>query len=122
MARASWHVTYESLVILDHTSEISPGQDPILSCYVYTLYGHLENTSAGLGQMVNQGEVIGTVGNTGNAKGMEPHLHFEAVRAPKRLEWNTQGNTGIDAGLYRMEPFGFIGGFSLPDECFPPSR
>ena len=40
-----------------------------------SLYGHLSSVSVGVGQMVDQGTLLGTVGDTGNASG--PHLHFE---------------------------------------------
>ena len=40
-----------------------------------TLYGHMSNISVSCGQFVNSGDVIGTVGSTGNSSG--PHLHFE---------------------------------------------
>ncbi|MBN1965962.1 MAG: M23 family metallopeptidase [Anaerolineae bacterium] len=40
-----------------------------------TLYGHMDSISAGCGQMVDTGTIIGTVGSTGNSSG--PHLHFE---------------------------------------------
>ncbi len=40
-----------------------------------TKYLHLHKRSAGVGQKVQQGDVIGTVGSTGLATG--PHLHYE---------------------------------------------
>lgn len=39
-------------------------------------YAHLETQLVGAGTRVNAGDVIGTVGNTGNARGTAPHLHF----------------------------------------------
>jgi murein DD-endopeptidase MepM/ murein hydrolase activator NlpD len=43
----------------------------------YTLYyAHLDHQSVTPGQMVKQGDVLGTVGNTGNAKNTPAHLHF----------------------------------------------
>ena len=39
-------------------------------------YAHLDSQSVETGQYVLAGEVIGTVGNTGNARTTPPHLHF----------------------------------------------
>jgi peptidoglycan LD-endopeptidase LytH len=40
-------------------------------------YAHLDTQTVGTGQRVTAGEtVVGTVGNTGNARGTAPHLHF----------------------------------------------
>lgn len=39
-------------------------------------YAHLDQQHVGAGQRVTAGEQIGTVGNTGNARGTAPHLHF----------------------------------------------
>ncbi|MBR1393133.1 MAG: peptidoglycan DD-metalloendopeptidase family protein [Ruminococcus sp.] len=41
----------------------------------WTLYGHSEGITAYVGQVVNTGDVLGTVGSTGYSTG--PHLHFE---------------------------------------------
>ncbi|MDD5449250.1 MAG: M23 family metallopeptidase [Candidatus Omnitrophica bacterium] len=44
-----------------------------------TIYSHLSEISIKPAQKVRQGQVIGKVGKTGNARynGIEPHLHFE---------------------------------------------
>lgn len=39
-------------------------------------YAHLDQQKVRNGQFVKKGQVIGTVGNTGNAKYTPPHLHF----------------------------------------------
>jgi murein DD-endopeptidase MepM/ murein hydrolase activator NlpD len=43
-------------------------------------YAHLDSWAPGLhvGQVVEQGDLLGRVGDTGNARGTPPHLHFEA--------------------------------------------
>jgi murein DD-endopeptidase MepM/ murein hydrolase activator NlpD len=46
-----------------------------------TLYAHLRTVTVAVGQTVDQGALLGTVGSTGNSSG--PHLHFE--------ERNTRG-------------------------------
>lgn len=40
-----------------------------------TLYGHLKDIKVKVGQKVKKGEIIGTVGMSGNSTG--PHLHYE---------------------------------------------
>lgn len=44
-----------------------------------TIYAHLNQVAVAVGQTVDQGTLLGTVGETGNASG--PHLHFEERRS-----------------------------------------
>lgn len=53
-------------VIIDHGGGLS------------SLYGHLDTVVVLSGDYVDAGQIIGTVGSTGNATG--PHLHFEIRR------------------------------------------
>lgn len=46
--------------------------------YWATLYGHLESIKVKEGQIIQAGEIIGSMGNTGRSSG--PHLHFELLR------------------------------------------
>lgn len=47
-----------------------------------SLYAHLATTTVAQGERVTQGQVIGTVGKTGNARHpwISPHLHLEVAR------------------------------------------
>jgi len=62
---ASWNGGYGNCVKIKHGS------------FKETLYGHMSKIVAIQGQMVNQGDVIGYVGSTGNSTGS--HLHFETI-------------------------------------------
>ncbi|MEL4431970.1 M23 family metallopeptidase [Shewanella mangrovisoli] len=57
-------------------------------------FAHLDsiNTSAGL--FAGRGDVLGTVGTTGNAQGKPPHLHYSIVSLlprPWLIDTSTQG-------------------------------
>lgn len=58
--------------------------------FVY-YYAHLDEWKYGLaeGQRVRRGQLIGSVGTTGNAPANAPHLHFQLMRSsPGRQYWN----------------------------------
>ena len=57
-------------------------------------FAHLESINEGAGIFVPKGSDIGTVGDTGNARGKPPHLHFSIVSLlplPWRIDQSTQG-------------------------------
>jgi murein DD-endopeptidase MepM/ murein hydrolase activator NlpD len=49
----------------------------------YALYGHLASSTVRKGQTVSAGQMVGTVGSTGNSSG--PHLHFEIRLNPSQF-------------------------------------
>lgn len=61
---AGWNIYgYGNLIVVNHGNGYE------------TFYAHLNGISVVPGQIVYQGNVIGTTGNTGNSSG--PHIHFE---------------------------------------------
>ena len=49
-----------------------------------TLYAHMSSRKVSVGQYVNQGDVLGITGSTGNSTG--PHLHFEITENGVRID------------------------------------
>jgi len=69
---SGWHNMYGWYVIVSHNIDGSQ---------YTTLYAHLhQRPFVNVGQVVEQGHVLGTKGSTGNSTG--PHLHFEIYRGP----------------------------------------
>ena len=59
-------------IIMDHGHGIS------------TIYSHLENVMVSVGDLINQGDIIGSVGSTGRSTG--PHLDFRVNWFQTRLD------------------------------------
>lgn len=80
---------YGNYVVLQHTAEDGTT--------FYTLYGHMIQGSiqVSVGEEVEQGRVLGTMGSTGNSTGN--HLHFEV-----RIGENSSTKT--------VDPFNYLFG------------
>lgn len=66
VVRASWNGNYGMCIEIQHSN----GEK--------TRYAHCSGYNVKVGQVVQQGQVIGYVGSTGNSTG--PHLHFEIIK------------------------------------------
>jgi murein DD-endopeptidase MepM/ murein hydrolase activator NlpD len=94
-----------------------PRQDPLGGNTVWLntpgvsyYYAHLDRVAVTDQQRVKPGDVLGYVGNTGNASGVPSHLHFGVYRwgrepidplpllVGRRLEGNPPATTTVDAG------------------------
>lgn len=61
-----------------------------------SLYAHLSRIDVQQGQWVEQGQVVGAVGNTGNSFGA--HLHFEIAAFPNVIRYNPRDFIDFSGG------------------------
>jgi lysostaphin len=73
--------TYGQLVIINHSGGLQ------------SRYAHLNEINVSVGQKVNQGDLLGTVGTTGEPTVTQPHLHFE-MRSSSDLGWAAEDPKG----------------------------
>ncbi len=71
-ANFGWNHGYGYLVVIDHGNGFT------------SLYAHLSTFSVRKGHVVQKGQIIGNMGNTGNSTG--PHLHLEIRKDGRSLE------------------------------------
>ncbi len=67
---AGWYTGYGNLVIIDHGAQH------------HSLYAHLSVLSARSGQAVEQGAILGQVGDTGSLRGPQLYYEFRVKRRP----------------------------------------
>lgn len=85
----------------------NPGQ----TATYFVIYGHLDTTTVTVGEVVKKGQLIGTVGKTGDATGYHLHFQMEDDSAPTHPYWpftnadaraaGLSFNQAIDSGLNR---------------------
>ncbi len=80
----------------------------------YAYYAHLDSVNVSVGQAVNPSVQIGTVGDTGNAKGTWPHLHFTIQNDKKEyldpMAVLGGGGAGSPVGKSAYDSFSHSGG------------
>ena len=74
--------SYGKLVIINHAGGLQ------------SRYAQLDSIKVTLGQKVNKGDVLGTVGITGQPTSTQPHLHFE-MRSNGSLGWEAKDPKGF---------------------------
>jgi len=71
VVRAGWDAEYGNVVDIKHPNA------------VITRYAHAHDVFVKVGDVVQQSQVIATVGSTGRSTG--PHLHYEVIRNGQAL-------------------------------------
>ncbi|MEH2339261.1 M23 family metallopeptidase [Nostoc sp.] len=73
--------TYGKLVIINHSGGLQ------------SRYAQLDRIKVTVGQQVKKGDLLGTVGTSGQPSSSQPHLHFE-VRSSSSLGWVAEDPKG----------------------------
>ncbi len=66
-------------------------------------YAHLEKITKDSFSLVDAGEALGTVGDTGNAAGKQPHLHYSIVTLLPYL-WRADGDSQGWKKMFYLNP------------------
>ena len=66
-------------------------------------YAHLETIATGAPAFVTSGSLIATMGDSGNAKGKPPHLHYSILRLVP-VPWEADGSPLGYKKAYSIDP------------------
>ena len=72
-------------------------------------FAHLDESSARPGQPVSAGAQIGRVGDSGNAAGRPPHLHYSVISLLPR-PWRADGARQGWKKMFYLDPTDYLGG------------
>ncbi|MFW5427317.1 MAG: M23 family metallopeptidase [Methylophagaceae bacterium] len=95
-----------SPAIILYTGELARGGKVILSIgpkWRLHYYAHLEYSAVKRWQWVNSGEQIGLVGDSGNAKGKPPHVHYSIVTLLPYI-WKIDSSTQGWKKMFYLDP------------------
>ena len=95
-----------SPAIILYTGELARGGKVILSIgpkWRLHYYAHLEYSAVKRWQRVKSGEQIGIVGDSGNAKGKPPHVHYSIVTLLPYI-WRIDGSTQGWKKMFYLNP------------------
>jgi Peptidase family M23. len=71
-------------------------------------FAHLDNFESTLGLFVASGSKVGSVGDTGNARGKQPHLHF-SLFSLLPLPWLVDNSTQGYKKAFYLDPIKYFG-------------
>jgi len=70
-------------------------------------YAHLNTLNTNTLSLVNHKSIIGTVGNTGNAAGKSPHLHY-AIMTPIPYVWRIDSDKQGWRKMFYLNPIAYF--------------
>lgn len=74
-------------------------------------FAHLNTIQTSAFSFVRSGELVGTVGDSGNAKGKPPHLHYSILRLVP-VPWDADRSTQGYKKAFYLDPHVYLGGMT----------
>ena len=71
-------------------------------------FAHMESIYKNIGFVMSKGQQLGSLGDSGNAKGKPPHLHFSIVSIVP-IPWLIDGSTQGYKKAFYLNPIEFFG-------------
>ena len=96
-AAKSTEVISPTASIVLYTGEITIGGNIVITLgprWRIHYFAHLDEINTHIGEILLAGETLGTVGDSGNARGKQPHLHYSHITLLPyvwRIDDSTQG-------------------------------
>ena len=81
-------------------------------------FAHLERASASIGELVWSGEIIGSIGDSGNAAGKPAHMHYSVLSLIPR-PWEIDGATQGWKKAFYVNPIDYLTGDDGPFDRAP---
>lgn len=78
---------------------------------LYSSYSHLDSFIVEVGDIVQKGQLIGYVGNTGNSSGSHLHFQIDEANSPYKPYWpsgSTLDEKIADGKMYTVHPMDFV--------------
>lgn len=89
-----------------YTGELSYGGNVVLVLgpkWRLHYYAHLNRIDTHIGEVVSSGKTIGLVGDSGNAKGKQPHLHYSILTCVPYV-WNIDSEPQGWKKMFYIDP------------------
>ncbi|PHS20618.1 MAG: peptidase M23 [Kangiella sp.] len=95
-----------SVGLVIYSGEVALGGKVVLvlgSKWRFHYYAHLDSVTTSSMSLVRSGDKIGTVGDSGNAKGKPPHLHYSII-TPIPYLWRIDSDSQGWKKMFFLDP------------------
>ena len=109
-AKKGTNVRSSTSGLVIYTGQLSMGGNVVLVLgpkWRLHYYAHLKEIKTSNFSWLNQSEILGTVGTSGNAKGKAPHLHY-SIATPIPYFWRIDSDKQAWIKIFYLNPIGYL--------------